>query len=431
LNFDSHVQSGKTPPGEGRARDRDRLDLPARPAASVLSGLVDLRRREPRIRAGFVGLDADVVFDRVDVDGDDPQVLPGLADDTYDVLCVEQVLHRLSRLSVALTNWVRVVRPGGLLTLTVPEGAPSNGQAAAPWRFTVQDPAPGDGGVNLFELLQVICHLVEVERVAVHRAEPRMARADDASGAEPGTIEVVLRKRVRPLTPVQSNNSTEVQMLTRMTRSAIRARSHARPMGEFESILDSGVLDATVVDPSRLYLLYQWLLATLRLHGDCIEVGCFRGGTAKLISETLLRRGVAADLHLFDTFAGMPERLSADEAGLKGCFADTSVDLVRRLLANNPRAHLHAGIFPDSVPLQLREGRFRFAHIDVDIEESVRDCLAYVYPRLAAGGIIVIDDYGHAECPGATRAVEDFFETRAETVIQMPLISSAVVVKAG
>jgi hypothetical protein len=45
--------------------------------------------------------------------------------------------------------------------------------------------------------------------------------------------------------------------------------------------------------------------------------------------------------------------------------------------------------------------------------------------------VIVIDDYGHAECPGATRAVEAFFEGKPETVVQMPLVSSAVVVRIG
>jgi len=73
--------------------------------------------------------------------------------------------------------------------------------------------------------------------------------------------------------------------------------------------------------------------------------------------------------------------------------------------------------------------RFRLAHIDVDIETSVHDCLEFLYPRMVSGGVLVIDDYGHAECPGATRATEAFFAERAEYVVQMPLLSSAVVIK--
>ncbi|WP_162913345.1 TylF/MycF/NovP-related O-methyltransferase [Rhodospirillaceae bacterium SYSU D60014] len=378
-------------------------------------------------------------WDILDPAMEDPQLLSGYGDDRYDVLYAEDVLQTLPRLSVALANWTRVVRPGGAMVLTVPQGC--DGKAAS-WRFTMQDPAVADGSVNLLELLRVICHLAEVEYVALMPGTPD-SRAASANGSDPERmpkdapegfhrrIEVLLRKRPHPLTPVQSNDAPEIQMLVKLTEAAIAARAQWQTMEEFEAILASGVRDATVVDLSRLYLLYQWLLTTLRLPGDCIEIGSFRGGTAKLISETLLRRQAGGELHLFDTFAGMPDRLSLDEAGLKGCFADTSVAEVRRLLANNPHVHLHPGIFPDTIPPGLHDHCFRFAHIDVDIESSVHDCLAFVYPRLLPGGVMVIDDYGHAECPGATRAAERFFADRPETIVQMPLVSSAVVIKSA
>lgn len=35
-------------------------------------------------------------------------------------------------------------------------------------------------------------------------------------------------------------------------------------------------------------------------------------------------------------------------------------------------------------------------------------------PRLSPGGIIVLDDYGIASCPGARRAVDDFFMDKPE-----------------
>ena len=406
----------------------------ATPAGGPLAGkglVIASGRGAPDRPSGVPVSATAVTWDAVDPASDDPQLLSGQGDDRYDVLYAEDVLQTLPRLSVALANWVRVVRPGGAIILTVPQG---HGGEAATWRFTMQDPAVADGSVNLLELLRVICHLVEVEYVALApRASDALAVTENGSAPEqvPGRIEVLLRKRLQPLTPVQSNGTPEIQMLVKLTESAIAARSQWQTMEEFESILASGVRDATVVDLSRLYLLYQWLLATLRLPGDCIEIGSFRGGTAKLISETLLRRHADGELHLFDTFAGMPDRLSLDEAGLKGCFADTSVAAVRGLLANNPQVHIHAGIFPETIPTDLHDHCFRFAHIDVDIESSVHDCLAFIYPRLLPGGVIVIDDYGHAECPGATRAVERFFADRPETIVQMPLVSSAVVIKSA
>jgi hypothetical protein len=220
-----------------------------------------------------------------------------------------------------------------------------------------------------------------------------------------------------------------MKALTRLTETAVEQRARWRPMDEFTEILGTGVLDATVVDLSRLYLLYQWLGTTLDLEGDCAEIGCYRGGTAKLTSEVLLRHRPDAALHLFDTFEGMPEQFSLDEVGMRGAFADTSLGQVKGLLSNNPAVNFYPGIFPATLPAGFESKRFRFVHIDVDIETSVMDCLTFFYPRMVAGGVIVIDDYGHPNCPGATRAVERFFRNDPHRIIHMPLRSSAVVVK--
>jgi O-methyltransferase len=226
---------------------------------------------------------------------------------------------------------------------------------------------------------------------------------------------------------VQSNHSAEAKTLTKIAASAIAARAPWHDLSEFREILSSGVQQATVVDLGRLYLMYQWARRTLPLSGDCIEVGSYRGGTAKLVSDLMLRRGADAEIHVFDTFAGMPDDLAYDEIGLKNTFTETSEAQVQALLGNNPRVSLHPGLFPQSIPAKLLGARFRFAHIDVDTERSVCDCLEFIYPRMNPEGVIIIDDYGHAECPGATRAAEEFFAGKPQQIIQMPLVSSAVV----
>jgi len=62
----------------------------------------------------------------------------------------------------------------------------------------------------------------------------------------------------------------------------------------------------------------------------------------------------------------------------------------------------------------LGELKVSFAHIDLDLYQGVFDTLAFVYPRMPAGGVIVFDDYGFASCPGARRAVEEFFDDKPE-----------------
>lgn len=344
--------------------------------------------------------------------------LLAVQDNSYDYVFADNVLQQVEQPDEALANWIRVLKPGGLLALVAPDGqtAPHD-----QWRLTLQEPDQPKGTLNLIELLQVVCHLVEIERLE------RISVGGPINGRR--HVEVLLRKRLSALTPVQSNRAPEMKALTRLTETAIEQRARWRAMDEFQAILDTGVMDATVVDLSRLYLLYQWLGTTLSLEGDCAEVGCYRGGTAKLTSEVLLRHAPDTPLHLFDTFEGMPEQFSLDEVGMRGAFADTSLAQVKQLLRNNPAVQFYPGIFPATLPAGFGNRRFRFVHIDVDIESSVTDCLAFFYPRMVAGGVIIIDDYGHPNCPGATRAVERFFRNDPHRIVQMPLRSSAVIIK--
>jgi len=135
--------------------------------------------------------------------------------------------------------------------------------------------------------------------------------------------------------------------------------------------------------------------------------------------------------HVFDTFAGMPDSLAEDEAGFRKTFSDNSLKQVKSLLANNSDTFVHPGVFPRSASEHIHGLTFRFAHIDVDIERSVGDCCAFVYPRLAPGGVMVFDDYGDPYCPGAARAVDAYFAGRPDSVVHLPLLSSAVLIKRG
>jgi O-methyltransferase len=64
--------------------------------------------------------------------------------------------------------------------------------------------------------------------------------------------------------------------------------------------------------------------------------------------------------------------------------------------------------------------RVSWVHIDVDIYQSVRDCIRFLYPRLVPGGFMVFDDYGFPSCPGARRAVDEAFASLPEVPLCLP-----------
>ena len=97
------------------------------------------------------------------------------------------------------------------------------------------------------------------------------------------------------------------------------------------------VAQLSVNDPGRLGLL----LAEARRQafhgdGDFIEMGVYRGGTALLLAHALREQGSSGELHLLDSWQGMPPPTTEDGQPLvgQGFFADASEAGVRQALTH-------------------------------------------------------------------------------------------------
>ena len=162
----------------------------------------------------------------------------------------------------------------------------------------------------------------------------------------------------------------------------------------------------TLVSEDRLALLYQLSRQACKVRGDLAEVGVYRGGTALLMAEALQES--TQQLHLFDTFNGMPASDPVIDLHLSGDFADTSVEAVSALLCDYPNAHLHPGLFPATLPVNWSNKVFSLVHVDVDIYASALACCEFFHPRLSPGGAMIFDDYGYPSCPGVRQAVDEY-----------------------
>jgi len=164
----------------------------------------------------------------------------------------------------------------------------------------------------------------------------------------------------------------------------------------------------THVSADRCYVLYATLAQAGHVPGEVWECGVYKGGTAALLAAYLRDRHPDKTLRLFDTFAGMPATDPAKDLHAKGDFADTSVAAVAAYVGAVRACDVHPGLIPQSFA-GLEASRIAFAHVDLDIYSAVRDCLAFVWPRVSFGGVVVLDDYGFPTCPGARAAVDEFF----------------------
>lgn len=171
------------------------------------------------------------------------------------------------------------------------------------------------------------------------------------------------------------------------------------------------------------YLIMSLARAMARLPGKFAEVGVYQGVTAKLISSVKGDR----ELHLFDTFEGLPADSEKDAGVHRAAQYACSLESVKSYLAGCEQVYFHKGIFPESTR-DLDEGQYAFVHFDVDLYEGTLACLEYFYPRMTPGGVMISHDYGMLA--GVQRAFEEFMADKPEPIFEQPT-TQAFIVKGG
>ncbi len=168
----------------------------------------------------------------------------------------------------------------------------------------------------------------------------------------------------------------------------------------------------TMLAQKRLWTLWQCVGNVVDLDGSVAEVGTYRGGSAHFIAAAFrVRLGHEVPMEVIDTFEGHPEgKLSEHDSSIHmggDKFLSTSHESVVEYLRPFEQLTVRKGEF-SAVAAQLPEGTYRLVHVDVDLYVPALDCLRYFGPRLVRGGIVVLDDYGSASCPGIRRAAEEY-----------------------
>ncbi len=138
--------------------------------------------------------------------------------------------------------------------------------------------------------------------------------------------------------------------------------------------------------------------------GDFIETGVWRGGACILMRAVLAARGVRdRKVWVADSFEGVPAPDGArypDDAGIAlHRFEQLAVPLetvkaafARYRLLDDQVAFLK-GWFRDTLGAAPIE-QLAILRLDGDLYESTMDALTALYPKVAPGGIVIVDDYG-------------------------------------
>ena len=177
----------------------------------------------------------------------------------------------------------------------------------------------------------------------------------------------------------------------------------------------------TLVDKYRCFELWKLIEQIAKLkNGSIIEIGVWRGGTGALIAKQAKNCGIEERVFLCDTFTGVVKAGVRDSAYKGGEHADTSRQAVEELILtrmNLDNVEILEGIFPDQTGHRVEGMQFRFCHIDVDVYQSAKDVVDWIWDKMVPGGIMVYDDYGFYGCDGITKYVEEQMMRKDRLVI--------------
>ncbi len=147
----------------------------------------------------------------------------------------------------------------------------------------------------------------------------------------------------------------------------------------------------------------------LPVPGALLECGAFCCGTSAFVGKLLEADGSNRQYHAIDTFEGMPSPVSqdGDTDYVRGTFAETSYEDALHYIGGNKLGHkvsIHKGLVQDVLPTLSGCDHVSWALIDTDQYMGTKASLEQIVPRLAANGIIIVDDY---LLPGVLKAVQE------------------------
>jgi O-methyltransferase len=157
-----------------------------------------------------------------------------------------------------------------------------------------------------------------------------------------------------------------------------------------------------------------------KIAGDFVECGVWKGGSMMTAALTLkILNDTNRNLWLYDTYEGMPPPTEQDVTHdnhtaekvleTRADFLTAPLEGVKQAMTSTgygpAKMHFIKGKVEDTIPGRIPE-RIALLRLDTDWYESTKHELIHLYPRLAPGGVIIIDDYGYWR--GSREATDEY-----------------------
>ena len=194
-----------------------------------------------------------------------------------------------------------------------------------------------------------------------------------------------------------------------------------KSVGWFEDAAFVAAFNAHAVPPVERTIAWRtvtlaWAVRqALRIEGDFVECGCYKGTTARILYDVAGLGSSPRKFYLYDLFQGaegiskhaMPEHGPELEAEVRARFRDMENVIITQ------------GRVPDSFARAMPE-QIAFLHVDMNNAEAEIAALEVLFDRVAPGGVIILDDYGWIAYEKQMKAERNWFAQRGYHVLELP-----------
>ena len=164
--------------------------------------------------------------------------------------------------------------------------------------------------------------------------------------------------------------------------------------------------------------LAQHILKKKKIY-NFAECGCWKGHSSFIIAKLISRSKKKIKFNIFDSFEGLSSVTkfdkelnkldSKEKKYIKNQFSSEENFIKNNVLKEYPFCKIYKGWIPYRFN-EVKNQKFSFVHIDVDLYKPTLESLKFFFPRLVKGGIIICDDYNSKIFDGAKKAWDKYFK---------------------
>lgn len=166
----------------------------------------------------------------------------------------------------------------------------------------------------------------------------------------------------------------------------------------------------------RIFTVVWGAQNAMRLEGDLVECACYKGVTARIVSEYVgLKEQPDRRYFLYDLFEhdpSMPHHHMPEHGA-------TLFDQVKARFADMPNVIVSKGRVPE-VLAEAAPEKIAFMHLDLNNAEAEIGALEVLFDRMVPGAVMILDDYGWLGYRRQKLAEDPWLAARGYKVLELP-----------